>query len=396
MKILFLMITYPNVKISGSMYTDLAEEFQNKGHDVFVATANGPAGFSFKTEGKVKVLRIRTLQLFNTSLFKKGLGNLLLPFQVIRGIKKYLGDKHFDTVIVSTPPITYLTVLRKLKKDLDCSIYLILRDIFPQNAKDIGLIRNELLFKYFRKQEKKLYAVADFIGCMSAGNIEYIKKMNPEICVEKLHLLLNWKNITEIFHRNHENTEFSKSENKFIIIYGGNLGKPQDVDFIIEIAENLCDLSDVNFYIIGEGTEKNRMIRICKNRKLHNIKFFNPLPRDEYENLVKICDIGLIINNRHFTIPNIPSRVLSYWEAKIPVIAALDPYTDFGDLLKLSGSGLWSLTGDVPAFRKNFEMLYREKSLRTEMGEKGYNFLVSQCSVNIAYETIFNKINHNR
>lgn len=393
MRILFLMISYPDVSRTSSMYTDITNEFVKHGHDVYTVVANGPVKTVFKTEGGVKVLRVRTNELFVKNFFLKGLANVLLPFQVKRAIKYYLKNIHFNAIIVPTPPVTYLSTVITLKADYKCKVYLILRDIFPQNAKDIGLIRNNLLFNYFRRQEKKLYAVSDFIGCMSSGNIDYIKKMNPGIHNDKLHLLYNWKSVSA---KSHKNNEFRKPENMFIIVYGGNLGKPQDVDFIIEIAENLSDLSDVNFYIIGEGTEKNRMIRICKNRKLHNIKFFNPLPRDEYENLVKICDIGLIINNRHFTIPNIPSRVLSYWEAKIPVIAALDPYTDFGDLLKLSGSGLWSLTGDVPAFRKNFEMLYREKSLRTEMGEKGYNFLVSQCSVNIAYETIFNKINHNR
>lgn len=374
------------------MYTDLAHEFVTNGHDVYVSVANGPAKGSFKKEGQVKVLRVQTMELFNTSIVLKGIANILLPYQVMRAINIKLKNIHFDAVIIATPPITYLRIAKKLKKTLSSKIYLILRDIFPQNAKDLGLIQNRYLFNFFRKKEKLLYSVSDYIGCMSDRNIRYVITNNPEVQKEKLHLLPNWKAVSDYSTPDLNLKNKLGFEGKFILVYGGNLGKPQDVDCIVDYAEQISDLKDVVFLLIGNGTEKKRLIQLCKQRNLENVVFKDSLPRKQYEELVKICDIGLVVNNRLFTIPNIPSRTLSYWEAKIPVLATLDTYTDFGKILEDSGSGLWSLTGDKIAFKENFLKLYWNKSLRLSMGENGYVHLKQKCSVGNAYHIISKKL----
>lgn len=111
------------------------------------------------------------------------------------------------------------------------------------------------------------------------------------------------------------------------------------------------------------------------------------------QEFVKICDIGLLNLSSRFTIPNIPSRTLSYWEAKIPVLASIDKSTDFGDILEQSGSGLWSITGDIKTYMQNFEKLYIDKQLRTSMGECGYSYLLKNCTTAHAYSIIHDKLN---
>ena len=390
------MIAYPDISETSSMYTDLASEFKNNGHNVFVAVANGTRELSLKTEGNVIVLRIKTLELFNTSFIKKGLANLLLPYQVLYAVRRHFSDIHFDAIISSTPPITYLITIDKLKKRYNSQVYLILRDIFPQNARDLGLIKSNLLFNFFRRKEKKLYEIADHIGCMSVGNIDYVKSKNPEVHTEKLHLLTNWKNIKKYSEPDFSIRERLKIQNKFIVLYGGNLGKPQDIEFIIEIAESVSQINNVVFLIVGNGTEKKRMINLCREKNLVNVIFMDPYPRDKYEDLVKVCDIGLIVNSRRFTIPNIPSRTLSYWEAKLPILAAIDPYTDYKVILEKSESGFWSLTGDIKSFRKNFDILYKDQDLRQKMGRNGYDYLIENCSTSKACNTIIDWLNTKR
>jgi glycosyltransferase involved in cell wall biosynthesis len=386
------MIAYPDIRKNSSMYTDLAIEFVSNGHKTYVAVANGPGENTLNIEGGVNVLRINTLELFNTTFLKKGLANLLLPYQISRGLKIYFKNLKFDAVILSTPPITYLKIVKYLKKKQKTKIYLILRDIFPQNAKDLGIIKSSLLFKYFRKKEKKLYSVSDFIGCMSLGNINYISEHNPEVDKRKLHLLPNWKNLTDFKNADPEIRKQYTLENKFIALYGGNLGKPQEVGFILDLAAAIAYLKDVVFIIIGEGTEKKRMVEKSEKMNLSNIIFMDPLPRDEYQKLVKVCDVGLVNNSRLLTVPNIPSRTLSYWEAKLPILAAIDKNTDYSKILEKSGSGLWSITGDLDTYKQNFEKFYHNKGLRTLMGEKGYNYFNEYCTTKIAYSTIYNKL----
>lgn len=387
------MISYPDVNENSSMYTDLAQEFASKGHEVYVAVANGPYKTSLNTEGGIKVLRVKTLELYNTGVIKKGLANVLLPYQVSKGIEKYIQDFHFDAVIVSTPPITYLNTVEKFKKKFNSRIYLILRDIFPQNARDLGIIRNPILFNYFRRKERKLYFISDYIGCMSTGNIDYIVQHNPEVIRKKLHLLPNWKKVMEYTLPNLALKRELGLENKFIALYGGNFGKPQQIEFILDLANELINLEDVVFILIGEGSEKQRIIELVAKRKIFNVLIKDSLPRDQYQELVKICDIGLVNISDKFTIPNIPSRTLSYWEAKIPVLAAIDKNTDFSTILEESGSGLWSIAGDLNTYKQNFKELYYNDELRMSMGEKGYNYLKENCTTSNAFAIINGKLN---
>jgi glycosyltransferase involved in cell wall biosynthesis len=386
------MITYPDIKGNSSMYTDLALEFVAQGHEIFVAVADGPGKTIINLEGGINVLRVNTLELFSTSFIKKGFANIFLPYQVSRAIKKYFHKQRFDAVIASTPPITYLNVVKKLKRNFKCNFYLILRDIFPQNAIDLGIMRNPILKAYFRNQERKLYAISDHIGCMSWGNISYIKKHNPELEPAKLHLLPNWKNVTR--YTSLDLTLKSKYglDNKFIALYGGNLGRPQQIDFILELAKETSYLKDVVFLLIGEGTEKVRLVELVKKNNLKNVIIKDSLPRYQYQELVKVCDIGLINLSSKFTIPNIPSRTLSYWEAKLPVLASIDQHTDFSSILDESASGLWSITGDIQTYKRNFEKLYNNKQLRSTMGENGYKYLLNNCTTEHAYSIISGKL----
>lgn len=392
MKILFLMIAYPDIKENSSMYTDLTQEFASKGHEVYVTVANGPYETKLNIEGGVNVLRVKTLELFNTSYIKKGIANILLPYQVIKGIKKYLSEVDFEAVIVSTPPITYRNTIKKLKKKFKLKVYLILRDIFPQNAIDLGILKNPFLFNYFRKEEKDLYSLANYIGCMSLGNIEYLKNHNPEVDEKKLHLLQNWKNVTEYCKPDPRLKKELGLENKFIAIYGGNLGKPQNIDFILDLAKKNINRDNVVFLLIGEGSEKRRIIDLVLKNKLNNVLIKNQLPQKQYQEVVKTCDIGLVNLSDRFSIPNIPSRTVSYWEAKLPVLAAIDENTDFGNILDQSGSGLWSISGDIDSYKRNFDKLYQNKELRTSMGENGYNYLLENCTTSKAFSIINEKL----
>lgn len=391
MNVLFLMIAYPDVSQNSTMYTDLAQEFLENGHNVTVIVANGPKQTTIGIESGVLVLRIRTMELFKTSFLKKGIANILLPFQVSRSIEKVKNLK-FDVIIVSTPPVTYLGTIKKLRAKLNLKVYLILRDIFPQNAKDLGIINNKIVYNYFRKKERNLYNISDFIGCMSPANIQYVKKNNPEINPDKLHLLPNWKNVEIYSEPDLMLKREYNLEGKFIAIYGGNLGKPQMVSSILDLAAELASLKDVLFLIIGEGSEKKWLQNEIGNKNLKNVLMLDPLPRKRYQELVKVCDIGLVNLSDRFTIPNIPSRTLSYWEAKIPVLASLDVNTDFNNILAQSGSGFWSITGDIVTYKRNFETLYYNGELRSQMGKNGYEYLLTNCTTENAFKIIYHKL----
>ncbi len=394
-KVLFLALGYPDVAKSTVLYTDLMQEFADQGHKVLVvAPAYEEGNYGHRVEGKVEVLRVRTLPLFKVGAIKKGIANLLLPFQYKNAIKKN-GDFDFDLIILPTPPITLFSVASWLKSKTKAKTYLILRDIFPQNAVDLKMMKeNGVFHNYFRKQELKLYKLTDSIGCMSKANISYVRQHNPSLDHTKLHLLPNWEKIPPPVSDDGIATVSEKLDisNKFVAIFGGNLGKPQQLENIVGLAKSCREIEDIFFLILGSGTESERVKQLIAQDNLTNIKLVGRVPKKEYVQILAAADVGLISLHEQFTIPNFPSKVLTYFGLKKPVLASLDLSTDFGQMLDETKSGLWSKAGNIEAFKDNLLWFYNNREKGIEMGQNGYNYMKSHLTPEIAYKTIMENI----
>lgn len=393
MRVVFLLLYYPEPHESFNLYADLVEEFARQGHKVTVVSANrGNQTTRLQMENNVEVLRVTTQKIFNVHPILKGIATVRMPYQFKRAIKKYFSGRSFDLVITPTPPITFVDVVAWFKKRFPLKSYLVLRDIFPQNARDLGMMKNPLLYSYFRLQEKKLYRHADFIGCMSQGNIDYVIKNNPEVKAEKLTLLPNWQRI----YPNPDRNEIIKTkfglQGKYVAIFGGNIGEPQKIENIVALAEAYKHDRNIVFLVVGTGTRKKFLEQLTISQGLENIIIKDQLHRADYQELVSNADVGLISLSEKFTIPNIPSKTLAYFNAKLPILAAVDANTDYGQILEESNSGFWSVTGDLKTYIQNFDRLYQNQELRRQMGENGYAYLTKYLTPEHAYLRIKNAI----
>lgn len=394
MKVLFLAIAFPNAKKTTNLYNDLVEEFNNNGHEVYVIAPTLDNKTKLVVEEEINILRVKTYKLFNVGIIRKGIANVMLPVQFKKAIKSHLNKYNFDLILIPTPPISLYGLAKWLKKKSLAKTYLILRDIFPQNAVDLELIReNGLIHKYFRDKEKKLYKLSDAIGCMSKGNIDYLEKQNPEIDKSKLHLLPNWEKSRHFkFINNEENSVISKYnlENKFVILFGGNIGKPQQLENIIKLAIECKEIKDLVFFIIGGGSEKLKLEQRVKELQCDNIIIKDYVLKADYFKILSMADVGLISLNKNFTIPNIPSKCLSYFNLKKPILASLDKATDFGLILDNHNAGLWDYCDNIEGLKEKIILLYNNPELRNKMGLNGYNYLINELTPKQAYKTIIN------
>ena len=157
-------------------------------------------------------------------------------------------------ILYSTPPITLSRVIEFVKdENPKARTYLLLKDIFPQNAVDMGMLSKSgvkgILYKFFRAKEKKLYALSDYIGCMSPANVEYVLKHNPEILADRVEVAPNSLELVEeipsksplkldLHLNNIKSMPCALLEafrgRKPVFIYGGNLGVPQSIPFLIQ------------------------------------------------------------------------------------------------------------------------------------------------------------------
>ena len=401
MNVIFLtLVRISNVE-EHNIYCDLMRSFRDEGHQVYiVSAAERRLGIenSLVENNGVKILNVKALNVQKTNILEKGIGTLLIENQFKSAIKKYLGEISFDLITYSTPPITFTNVVKYLKKKSPKAIsYLQLKDIFPQNAVDIGLFGKKSIFNwYFRKKEKALYKVSDFIGCMSPANVEFVLKHNPEISPERVEVAPNSVELKEGAEMNdpeqkkvakyYIRKKYDLPLDKPIFIYGGNLGKPQGINFLVKCLDANKKREDCYFVVVGSGTHYNLISEWYKENKDSNVKLMQFLPKTDYDLLVKSCDVGLIFLDHRFTIPNYPSRLLSYLENKMPVLCATDANTDIGKIAEENGYGYWCESVKLEDFTALIDKML--SSDRKAMGEKGYEFL----NANYLVEHTFNAI----
>lgn len=384
-----------DVNIRG-IYTDLMRKFRDEGHNVYIVYPRERQfhlSTSLYSDSGVHILGVKTLNLQKTNVVEKGIGTLLFEYEFTAAIKKYLKNVKFDLILYSTPPVTFIKVIKYLKrKNPSALTYLLLKDIFPQNAVDIGMLsKSNPIYKYFRKKEIRLYNISDYIGCMSPANVEYILKHNdiPNRKVE-----VN-PNSIEVVSQDITNAERNEIRKKYglpldrpIFIYGGNLGKPQGIDFLIQCLQANINRTDCYFLIVGSGTEYGKLIKWMHEYKPNNILLHERLPKIDYDSLVKACDVGLIFLNCRFTIPNYPSRLLSYLENKMPILAATDSNTDIGKIAEINGFGKWCRSDDVLNFTQCLNGFISNPDLSRKQGELGYKFLLDNYLVMHTYKNI--------
>ena len=375
---------------------DLMRKFNAEGHNVYVVcprerSFNMPT--SLKEQDGVHILGVRTLNMQKSSVVEKGLGTLLIKGQFERAIKKYLSDVNFDLVLYTTPPITFTNVVKYVKrKNPGAKSYLLLKDIFPQNALDIGMFsKKSPLGWYFRKKEVELYKASDFIGCMSPANVKFVLDHNNFVDPKTVEVAPNSIELTEQVKLPKEDKEEIRKKYKLpldkpILIYGGNLGKPQGIPFLVECLDANKNREDCHFLIIGSGTEYGRLEEWYKSVNPKSVSLYQRLPKADYDKLVQCCDVGLIFLDYRFTIPNYPSRLLSYLEYEMPILVATDVNCDMGSIASENGYGFWSPSNNVEAFTENVNIIL--KSDIQYMGEKGYEFLKANYTVDNTYQAI--------
>lgn len=393
MNILFLTLSNINSLTDRGIYIDLLRYSASQGHSVTIVT---PKERRYKTatnlrkDNGVQILQVKTLNIQKTNFIEKGLGTLAIEYQYLAAIKKYLHNTSFDLIIYSTPPITFTKVIKEIKRRDNAQSYLLLKDIFPQNAVDLGIINKGVLYRFFRWKEKQLYKVSDFIGCMSPANVNYMLKHNQEIAAERVEVCPNSIEPTE-GEVNKDNTfriKFNIPIEATLFIYGGNLGKPQGLDFLADVLGSNNNKSDRFFIIIGSGTEKPKLAKWFKSRQITNAILLDSLPKESYDQMLWACDVGLIFLDKRFTIPNYPSRLLSYLENKMPVLIASDISTDVGTIAEENGYGLWAEHGDIAKFNQHLDKLCADETLRRQMGENGHRYLMQNYTVENSYNII--------
>lgn len=391
MRALFVTMVWPP-KGTDNMYSDLISEFTERGHFVDVAALSEKRN-QIKThmeEGKnLNILYVNCGNIQKVNKYSKVLNSFGAGISLLFAARKYLKGRAYDTIIFALPPLTIAPAVIYLKKYFHTKLYLLLKEFWPQDPVDLGAMKKGgIVWLVFRYLEKLLYRNSDYIGTMSEAGITFLKDNNPnltawmEVCPNSQKaMFIDVENKTEI------RKKYDLPVNKTIFVFGGNFGVSQGIPEMVSEIKAASEIADVFFLLIGNGTEFRYMESELKVLGEDKVKVLAYMPRSEFDQVLSVCDVGMIFLYPRYTVPNVPSRMISYLLARLPILAAVDPATDAGDIVERAGCGLKVMNGDVEAFKAAAQRMSDENT-RFRMRIASERLMMEQYTTERCYYTI--------
>lgn len=336
MRIALISDAYPPMRTSAAVQLrDLSQEMVKQGHQPLVIIPSNQITEPWLLEEMqgVQVLRLKALPTKDIGYARRTINEFLLPFLMLHNFRKSpFAKTKWDGVVWYSPTIFLGPIAKALKKASACRSYLIVRDIFPEWAVDMGLMGRGLPYRFFKVIERYQYSVADVIGVQTLGNQAYFDacKLNHE---QRVEVLQNW-----LGHAANTGCSVLLAESNLagrtLFVYAGNMGVAQGMQVLLDVAERLLKRQDIGFVFVGRGSDAKMLRAEAHMRKLHNVMFHDEIDPSEIPGLYAQCHIGIVaLDPRHKT-HNIPGKFLSYMQAGLPVLANINSGNDLENLIK--------------------------------------------------------------
>ena len=374
MKIALISAHYPPQKTSCAVQMrDLARELLKMGHDPIVIVPVEKINNSTYVEkiDNIQILRIPTFKINNIGNIRRAINEILLPFIMILELKKYLSlIKSLDAVVWYSPTIFFGPLIKFIKKSSNCKSYLILRDIFPEWALDLGILKKNLIYYFLKFVANYQYSLADTIGVQTYSNLKYFNNLTIQE-KDKIEVLNNWLS-PSINKKSSICINNTKLRNKKILVYIGNMGVAQGAKIFIELADSLKKKKNIGFVFVGRGSKLGELKIYATSKNLDNVLFFDEIDPDEIYDFLKMCHIGLIALDPRHKSHNIPGKFLAYIRSGLPILARINSGTDLQKVIEKENLGLVSNSNDVSKIKILTENLLKNQKNLELISERCY------------------------
>lgn len=342
MKIIIIVEVLPPHPSSAAvqMY-DLAKEFVNQNYEVTILAANPhiEGNYSIKSVEGIQIIYLKTLKTKDTNYIRRFFSELYMPFSMIKNLKKTKFHHYkWDYLIWYSPSIFHGPLVNHIKKLCNIKSYLIIRDIFPEWALDLGLLKEGFIYNFLKIIANYQYSLADTIGIQSPGNEVYFKNWHQKYPNRKIELLNNWLGNKSIKPCSININDTVLSGRK-IFVYTGNIGIAQDMSILMKLSKSFKHRKDIGFLFVGRGDNLKFIKKYAIDNNLTNTLIFDSINPDEIPNLLSQCHVGMLSLNVKHNTHNIPGKFLSYIQAGLPVIASVNPGNDLVKLINDNSVG---------------------------------------------------------
>ena len=349
MRVVLVADTFPPLRTSGAVQLrDLAQEFVRQGHTltVMLPAAGLSAPWALEDFDGVQVLRLRSPKTKDINYVQRTINEFLMPFAMLRNLRKSpLAQERWDGVVWYAPSIFHGPLANALKKANGCKGYLIIRDIFPEWAADMGLMGRGLPYKFFKAVANYQYSVADVIGVQTPGNEAYFENWRQG-AGRKLEVLQNWLADAPVAGCSIEIAKTPLAGRK-VFVYAGNMGVAQGMGILLDLAEKLLHRTDVGFLFVGRGSDVKKLAADAQARGLQNVLFQDEIHPDEIPGLYAQCQVGLVALDPRHKSHNIPGKFLTYMQSGLPVLANINAGNDLAGIIRHENVGSVSEDGSA-------------------------------------------------
>lgn len=379
------------------LMTELAENLVKRGHQVRVLTAMPwyPEGkIHPKYKGKlfvtenlngVKIQRCyiwtrRQRSLLNRVLFEISFLILSL-FQAFQGWRP-------DVIFLTVPGLPISVAASILGCLYRCPVVLNLQDILPDAAVNVGLINNKKLIEMLSRLEKFAYRAATKISVIADGFTKNI--VAKGVALEKIVEIPNWVDINFIKPLPKENNYFRREqnlENKFVVLYSGNIALTQGLETVIEAAAKLQHLHEIAIVIVGEEKALARLRKYCQQCGTINVHLCPFQPRAKLPEMLAAADIGLVVQKKNVLDFNMPSKIQLLLASGRAIIASVPSTGNAASAIRKSGGGIVIPPEAPEALAEAIKSLYHHQNKAKILGLQGRVYAEN----NYAFESALDK-----
>ncbi|MGG2079119.1 glycosyltransferase family 4 protein [Lelliottia nimipressuralis] len=387
-----------STRVSAKMMHELALELLNRGYSPVVLTPDSgiKSNYTFEQMDGVDVLRFRNGKIKDVPKIQRAIHETLLSYNGWKVVKRYFKNSTIDGVIYYSPSIFFGPLVNNIKKRWSCPSFLILRDSFPQWVVDEGMIsETSFICKYFRYFERINYSAANFIGVMSEKNKEVFLNNNPNI--DNVNVLYNWCDTAPNIRKKYDVAPdcISKIQDKIIYLYGGNIGKAQDMANLIRLAVAMKPYSNVHFLFIGQGDEYEFVSESIVAESLDNVTLIPSISQQEFKEVLKFVHVGLFSLSKKHTAHNFPGKLLGYMKSNLPILGSVNKDNDLMSVINNSHAGHVYENGEDDMLFKAAVKMATDDSYRSTCGHNAYQLLNNKFSVGSAFDNIMASLTNN-
>lgn len=306
--------------------------------------------------------------------------------------RKHLDD-HYDFLMCESPPLFLGYSAIKLAKSKNAKLIFNVSDLWPESAEKLGVVTNKFLLGRAYSLEERLYRNSALVTGQTQGICKDINKRFPSV---KTYWLPNGVDV-DLYDPSKEEVAGWRTKNNlnaddFIVLYAGIIGIAQGLDIILKAAEQLKDTSSVKFVLLGSGPEKERLIQLKHEMKLHNVVFIDGVSKNEMRGVLREVNAAVIpLRKLDLFLGAIPSKIFENLAMKIPVILNVDG--EARELFVTQGKcALYVEPGDHKELAHKTKILFEDKALQKQLGEAGRAYVTEHFNRNMIANRFYKRL----